>query len=687
VTPLKEALQLPEMKETLKKYKDVPRVQEMIDYSLVLEGFARSASKHAAGVVIAPGDISEYVPLYKSPNEDDVVTQYTMKDIEDAGLLKMDFLGLRTLSIIDTTLALIERNHGVKINIDEIPLDDKKTYELFGRGDTLGVFQFDSPPMQNYMRALKPTNIEDLSSMNALYRPGPMEHIPDFIDRKHGRKQVEYLHPKLEPILKETYGVIVVQEQVMRIARDLAGFSLAKADEMRRAMGKKDNAKMEAMKTVFIAGCLGNGIPEKTAREIFERLAKFASYGFNKSHSLAYSLIAYQTAYLKAHYTAEFLAASMTHEMQHTDYVVQLIDEAKKFNITTLPPDVNESDLSFTAAGGAIRFGLAGIKQVGSKAVESITSERAKNGQFTSLYNFTSRVDTRLVNKKALEALVQAGAFDSIRVTGSIAEHRSNLFASIEKALSYASASGKNADQDNLFALAADTVTIAEPPLVNAEQNWTERELLSREKAMLGFYVSGHPLDRHRVDVLSFSSHRLNEINDLRNNDAVFLIGVIVSITKRIDKNGSAFAIVTIEDFTGKAECIFWSSAYQKLQHLVVDEQPIALQGRIRKRSVEGAPTIDVEAAFTLTDVRKMQSKGVALKIEANGSDTKTIMALQNVTSKHRGNCTFYVIVEQPDSHAQRRYKLGESFAVAPTDEFLADCDAAFGRNSVLFTR
>jgi DNA polymerase-3 subunit alpha len=281
VTPLKEAIELPEMKEVLKKYSADDRVKQMLEYAKVLEGFARSASRHAAGVVIAPGNISNYVPLYKSPNDEEAVTQFTMKDVEDVGLLKMDFLGLRTLSIIDTTLDLIEKNHGVRINIDDIPLDDKKTYELFGRGDTIAVFQFDSPPMQNYMRALKPENIEDLSSMNALYRPGPMEYIPEFIDRKQGRKKVEYLHPKLEPILAETYGVIVVQEQVMRIARDLAGFSLAKADEMRRAMGKKDMVKMEAMKAVFIEGCLANKIPEKTAREIFDRLAKFASYGFN----------------------------------------------------------------------------------------------------------------------------------------------------------------------------------------------------------------------------------------------------------------------------------------------------------------------------------------------------------------------------------------------------------------------
>jgi DNA polymerase-3 subunit alpha len=690
VTPLKEAMELPEMKDILKKYNSDDRVKKMLEYSLVLEGFARSASKHAAGVVIAPGDISNYVPLYKAPNVEEAVTQFPMKDIEDAGLLKMDFLGLRTLSIIDTTLALIEKNHGVKIDIDEIPMDDAKTYELFGRGDTLAVFQFDSPPMQNYMRALKPSNIEDLSSMNALYRPGPMEHIPEFIERKHGRKEVEYLHPKLEPILNETYGVIVVQEQVMRVARDLAGFSLAKADEMRRAMGKKDLAKMEAMKAVFISGCMENEVSEKIAKEIFDRLAKFASYGFNKSHSLAYSVIAYQTAYLKAHYTAEFLAANMTHEMGSTDYIVQLIDEAKKFDIATLPPDVNSSILSFTATKDGIRFGLAGIKQVGGKAVDAITAERDKNGAFTSLFDFTSRLDTRLCNKKAIEALVQAGAFDSTKPNGaSLSQYRSDLFANIEKALNYGSLSSKaNEDgQDNLFGGAADTGSIKEPPLSPNEAVWGEKEVLSREKAMLGFYVSGHPLDRYRIDVLSFSSHKTNELVDLKQNDTVFIIGVIVGITRKLDRNGKAFAIVSLEDFSGKIDCVFWSDTYQKYQHLILDEQPIAIQGKIKKGGINDVPSVITSDAFEIAGIRKLQAKGIVMRIEPNGSASGSIEKLQKLVKKYQGNCISYVVVEHPTSAKDRRYKLPDQYRVTGDEAFIAEFESLFGKNRLLFCR
>ncbi|MEP7234372.1 MAG: DNA polymerase III subunit alpha [Ignavibacteriota bacterium] len=687
VTPLKEAMELPEMKDILKKYSGDERVRKMLNHALILEGFARSASKHAAGVVISPGDISNYLPLYKAPNVEEAVTQYTMKDVEDVGLLKMDFLGLRTLSIIDTALDLIEQNHGIRIDIDEIPLDDKKTYELFGRGDTIAVFQFDSPPMQNHMRALKPENIEDLSSMNALYRPGPMEYIPEFIDRKQGRKTVEYLHPLLEPILKETYGVIVVQEQVMRVARDLAGFSLAKADEMRRAMGKKDLAKMEAMKTSFIEGCMTSTVPEKVARDIFDRLAKFASYGFNKSHSLAYSIIAYQTAYLKANYTTEFLAANMTHEMGSTDYIVQLIDEAKKFDIPTLPPDVNSSQLKFTGTKQGIRFGLAAIKNVGGKAVEGIVADRELNGPYTSLYNFTGRLDTRLVNKRAVEGLIESGAFDStIREGMTLGQYRSDLLANVEHALAYGSmASKSDAGQDSLFGGESSKGAIQEPPLTSAQLIWSEKEMLSREKAVLGFYVSGHPLERYRVDVLSFASHRISELADMKQNDVVFVIGVIVGITRKLDRNGKAFAIVSLEDFSGKIDCVFWSDAYREYQNLVIDEQPIAIQGKVRKGGVNDVPNIVVTTASEIGGIRKKSAKGVILKLQSRDEIEKTVKELKALCSKHHGNCTTYVAVENEDNVSARRYKLPESFSVAADDSFILDFEAQFGKNKLLF--
>jgi DNA polymerase-3 subunit alpha len=686
VTPLKEAVELPEVKAILAK-KD-PLVDKLIEYSLVLEGFARAASKHAAGVVIAPADISNFVPLYKTPQLDDAVTQFNMKDVEEAGLLKMDFLGLRTLSIIDSTLALIEQNHGVKIDIDTIPLDDKKTYELFGRGDTIAVFQFDSPPMQNYMRALKPENMEDLSSMNALYRPGPMDHIPEFIDRKHGRQKVEYLHPKLEPILAETYGVIVVQEQVMRVARDLAGFSLAKADEMRRAMGKKDLQKMEAMKEYFIKGCVENEVPEKTAKELYDRLAKFASYGFNKSHSLAYSFVSYQTAYLKANYTAEFLAANMTHEMNDSDYVVQLIDEAKKYGIRTLPPDVNQSYIHFTATTEGIRFGMAGIKNVGEKAVESIVAEREKGGVFTSLFNFTSRLDTRVVNRRAIESLIEAGAFDSCNHDKLLpAAYRSDLMENVERALQYGQQARDVATsgQNSLFGESSESDKLPEPQMTYAAARWTEKEMLSREKKAIGYYVSGHPLEPFRIDVMSFTSHRASDLADLNQNDVVMVGGIVVGIVRKLDKNGNAFAIIKLEDFTGKIEIVFWSDAFKQFGDFVQDEKAIFVRGKIRKGGPEEAPSVLATEAFEIAGHRKKATRAIMLRLFE--SDTKASVGdLKRLMTQHRGGCAAYVSVETTFGES-RRYKLPDEFLVEPSDTLLQAIESQLGPNRVMFLR
>lgn len=687
VTPLSEAVELPEVKAILSK--GDPLVKQLIEHSLVLEGFARSASKHAAGVVIAPGDISNYVPLYKTPQLEDAVTQFNMKDVEEAGLLKMDFLGLRTLSIIDTTLALIEQNHGVTIDIDAIPLDDKKTYELFGRGDTVAVFQFDSPPMQNYMRALKPENMEDLSSMNALYRPGPMDHIPEFIDCKHGRRKVEYLHPKLEPILAETYGVVVVQEQVMRIARDLAGFSLAKADEMRRAMGKKDLAKMEAMKEYFIKGCVENEIPEKTAKELYDRLAKFASYGFNKSHSLAYSFVSYQTAYLKANYTAEFLAANMTHEMSDSDYIVQLTDEAKKYNIKTLPPDVNSSHSHFIANAEGIRFGMAGLRNVGEKAVEELVKERTKNGPFTSLFNFTSRLDTRVVNRRAIESLIESGAFDSCNKDKlSPAAYRSDLFENVERALQYGQQVRDEAEsgQNSLFGDPEENHTPPEPQMTYAQQRWTENEMLSREKKAIGYYVSGHPLEPFRVDVLSFTTHKASDLTDLKQNDAVMIGGVVVGIVRKLDKNGNAFAIIKLEDFTGKMECVFWSDAYKQFQNLVQDELPIFIRGKIRKGGADEAPSVIVGEAFEIKGHRQKATRSVMLRLFEHDPVEETVKNLRTICTKARGNCSTFITVETASS-GTRRYKLPEQFMVSPNDDLITTVEQTLGNNRLLFLR
>ena len=525
--------------------------------------------------------------------------------------------------------------------------------------------------------------------MNALYRPGPMEHIPEFIDCKHGRRKVEYLHPKLEPILAETYGVVVVQEQVMRIANDLAGFSLAKADEMRRAMGKKDLAKMEAMKDAFIKGCVANEIPEKIAKELYERLAKFASYGFNKSHSLAYSLISYQTAYLKANYTAEFLAANMTHEMNDADYVVQLIDEAKKYNIRTLPPDVNESYTYFTATKEGIHFCLTGIRNVGEKAVEEIVRERDKNGRFSSIFNFTSRLDTRLVNRRAIESLIEAGAFDSCNEDKKIpAAFRSDLFENIELALQYGQRVRDEASspQDSLFGDAETPHVLLPPPIVEAPKRWTELEMLSHEKRAIGYYVSGHPLEPYRVDVTSFVSHKAIDLENTQQNDSVLVGGIIVAITRKLDRNGNAFAIVKLEDFTGKTECIFWSEAYKQFQNLVQDEMPVFIRGKIRKGGPDEAPAVVVDDVTDIRGLRKRATRGILVRLFDTEQTTQTIDRMRQICEKYRGNCTTFVTVETA-AGISRKYRLPDKFQVEPTDDMVREFDQLFGTNRLLFTR
>ncbi len=471
------------------------KYKKLMEYARVLEGLARHTSVHAAGVVIAPTPLTDYLPLYKNPQTNEITTQYTMNYVEEIGLLKMDFLGLRTLTVIDNTVKFLKEK-GIKIDIDNIPLDDKKTYELFSRGETIGVFQFESAGMREYLKKLKPECIEDLIAMNALYRPGPLGSamVDDFIKRKHGEKEVKYLHPMLEPILKETYGVIVYQEQVMQIASKLGGFSLGDADLLRRAMGKKLVDVMHSQKQEFIKGAKKNNISEETAEEIFDLMDKFAGYGFNKSHSTGYGLIAYQTAYLKAHYPAEFMASTISSEMDRIDRVVTLIEECRRMGIEVYPPDVNKSMEKFVARGKGISFGLGAIKNVGKSAIESIISARKEVGSFKTIFDFLENVDLRAVNKKVMESLIQSGATDSLEGT------RAQKMAVFDKAYSYAQRkqSEKEKGQTNIFDSDGEKAGIRKKDLFKLPEvkEWSRFEYLAREKEYLGFYLSGHPLLR-----------------------------------------------------------------------------------------------------------------------------------------------------------------------------------------------
>jgi DNA polymerase-3 subunit alpha len=676
VRPLAEALEsVPDLKWVAESTD--PRIRTLIEASLVLEGMNRNAGMHAAGVVIAPGNISDFVPLYKTP-QTEVMTQYNMKDLETAGLLKMDFLGLRTLSVFESCLRMVRENLGESVDLDAIPEDDAKTFELFARGDTVAVFQFESSGMADWLRKLKPTTISDLVAMNALYRPGPMEMIGDFIARKHGTQKITHIHPKLEPILNETYGIIVYQEQVMKIASEIAGFTLAKADLMRRAMGKKDKALMAAMKKEFIDGAAALGTAKALAGEIFDLIEKFASYGFNKSHSVAYSVIAYQTAYLKAHYPAEFMAATLSSEIGSTEKIVKLIDDCRKMGIEVLPPDVNESGLDFKVVDGRIRFGLCAIKNVGESAIDTVIKARGEKGSFENLFDFCSDVDLRLVNKKCLESLVQAGAFDSM------GSHRAQYMENLERAAAFGQAcQARELDgQSSLFDTggAASGAQVQFPAMTSAPP-WPEAEKLAREKSVLGFFVSGHPLLRYEEEIKELATVRLGDISGFRNNSTVRACGIVTSVKKKIDKRNNTMAFIGLEDFTGKGECIVFSDPYAKYQSIL---QPDAMVMVIGKGEANGDMLkIIVNEVHPMDKVREKFTKGIILSIDLNDIKENTIVRLREVMEEHKGSCPCYFSVR--NAHSTTMFQT-RRFTVDASGRFVDEVRQMLGPHSIRFT-
>ncbi len=613
-----------------------PQIQELIKHARVLEGMNRNASKHAAGVVITPGDVSDYVPMANAVSQQEIVTQYNMKDIENVGLLKMDFLGLRTLTIIRDTISLIKKNYNKEINIDEIPLDDEKTYQLFTKGQTTGIFQFESPPMREYLKKLHPTSLSDLAAMNALYRPGPMEFIDDFIDRKFGKKKVEYLHPILEEILKETYGIIVYQEQVIQIANKVGGISLAEADILRRAMGKKDLLAMKEQKTKFTKGAIENGISKKVAEEIFNAIDKFANYGFNKSHAVAYSYIAYQTAYLKAHYTSEFLAANLTNEFENTDKVTKFLEDCRRLKIEILPPDVNNPSVNFDAIEGKILFGLSAIKNVGRGAVEEIIKSRNKLGRnFKSIFDFCRNVDTRTVNKRALEGLVIAGAFDSAN------NNRASLFNSVELALDHAHKiqNSKLSSGDSLFGGSSE-ITVPEPALIPAEP-WIEKERLAKEREVVGFYVTGHPLRKYEVEYKSFANFHIGEVEENEEIENVRACGVITDVRTKIDKSNKQMAFFTIDDFTGSCECLMFSKVYADYGKYVQKEEPVFVIGNLESSGDQ--VKMHVNKLLPIDVARNELAGGIRINIVKEKVPPEKLIELQPLLEKYSGKTPVFI--------------------------------------------
>lgn len=560
----------PRLREEMKK----PQIANLIEIAKRLEGLSRHSSTHAAGVVIAPKPLMELIPLAKS-NKDELTTQYGMKDLETIGLLKIDFLALATLTVLDRAVKRIREETGIEVELSSLPLNDPQVYALFSEGRTNGVFQFESGGMKAELRRLKPARFEDLIALNALYRPGPMEMIPDFIRRKLGLVDVKYPHPLLEEILKETYGVIVYQEQVMQIASKMADFSLGEADILRKAMGKKLASVMTSMRDKFTAGARTKNIPERTAIQVFDLMEQFAQYGFNKSHSTAYALLAYQTAYLKVHFPVQFMAALLSSEIGNTDKIVMYIAECKGMGIPVLPPDVNESELPFHSVGNKIRFGMLAIRNVGAGAIQSILEYRKAHGRFSSLFRFCEAVDSRALNKRVLESLIKSGALDSL------GWKRSQLMAMADAAIDHGQKAQRDrtSGQKGLFSGTLGPAALPEPKPPDIPE-WPPEQLLACEKETLGYYVSGHPLDRFTEELARFSRKSLAELVSDGTSAECRVAGIVTDCRPRRTKKGGLMAAFTLEDLTGRVEAVVFPKDYAKFSPYLEADEPVFVVGR-----------------------------------------------------------------------------------------------------------
>jgi DNA polymerase-3 subunit alpha len=655
------------------KQKD-PRLKEVLDVACRLEGMARNASVHAAGVVISPTPLKELVPLYRT-NRDEVVTQYDMAGVEKLGLLKMDFLGLTTLTIIADALKLIEKHRSTKIIVEELSLDDEKAYKIFSEGFTSGVFQFESRGMRDILRKYQPTRIEDLCALNALYRPGPIEGgmIDDFINCKHGRKEVRYEFPVLAEILSETYGVIVYQEQVMQVANLIAGYSLGEADLLRRAMGKKKKEEMDKQRERFTVGARDKGFNAKKAEKLFELMAKFAGYGFNKSHSAAYAYLAYVTAYLKAHYPLDFMSALLTSETGNSTKVVKYINECRDMGISVLPPDVNKSDKDFTPDGNAIRFGLSAIKNVGGSAVESITGARDIDGPFKSIFNFCERVDLGSVNRRMIEALIKAGAMDSLE--GS----RSQLFAAIDSAMETGSRALKDrlSGQTGLFAMLAGAEEEPEPPLPKLP-DWTERVKLAGEKEMLGFYVTGHPLYEHIDKVKELATHNSETIEGLAKGVEVTVCGIITGLQRRRNKEQKPWASFLLEDLQGSIETMAFAMQYESVLSSLEEDKAVMVRG-LALPDEGGSTKVSAQSIIPLEVARVPLPSVISIRVPLTPNGDKA-QALNELFTKKPGTAEVRLRIEKPRDFS---VILDVTTRVRPDKEFRAEVERICGPESI----
>jgi len=640
---LKQALdENPDFKRAVKEN---PVAQEIMKYAPILEGLPRHTGTHAAGVVIGEKPLIDILPLSRDKDKQ-VITQFEMKPMEAIGLLKMDFLGLKTLTVIHEAVESIRANHGVELAIDKIPLDDKKTYDLLNRGDTIGVFQVESAGMRDTLRKIGLDRVEDLIAMIALYRPGPMQFIDEFIARKHGKVKIQYDHPLLEPLLKETYGIIVYQEQIQQVANKLAGFTLGEGDQLRRAMGKKDMAVMSAQCENFISGCKKtNNIDRKLGEKLWALVEKFAQYGFNKSHSAAYGIISYQTAWLKANYPEEFMAALLSSEMGTPDKLAFLLAEAREMELNVRAPSVNESTARFRPAKGALHFGMTGVKNVGAGAVETLVQEREKNGPFKGLMDFCARMDSREMNRKTLESLIKCGAFDFCH------KPRSRLFAGVDMAMSRAQSAqrDKQSGQSSLFDMFSGGPAQNSDDDLPAIEPWPDSEMLSAEKELIGFYISGHPLSEHEWTLRTFALQRIGELSDVleaaggEEQKAFIRVGGLVDKYKKVftkpkkpEDSPKPYARFRLEGLEAAVNAVVWPDDFQKFEKLLEDGAPLMASGRITK-DFRDELEIQVSELFPLASAHSLFADKVSLHLPETLLSQEKLQAIKKIAVEHPG--------------------------------------------------
>ena len=683
---LEKALeQNPALKEMEQKDE---RVKELLAIARRLEGMTRHASVHAAGVVIAPKPLTEFVPLYKS-QKDEIVTQWAMKEVERVGLLKMDFLGLSTLTLIRDAIDEIKRTEGTEIDIDTLGLDDPKTYELFSNGQTYGVFQFESSGMRELLRKAKPERLDDLIALNALYRPGPLKSgmVDDFIARKQGKTEVKYELPQLAPILSDTYGVIAYQEQVMRIAAVLAGFSMGQSDVLRKAMGKKDPRVMAKQREAFMTGAKANGVNERKATKIFDLMEYFAGYGFNKSHSTTYALLAYQTAWLKANYPRHFVAALLTIEAANTDKLAMYLGECRELQVPILPPDVNASELPFSVVKEGVRFGLCAVKNVGEGAVLSILGVRRDHGPIASLYTLCEHVDLRLVNKRVLESLVKAGALDSLAPSSEpTAMRRARLFAAVDRALEHGGRHQRDREkgQHQLFGAMigsgdepGDAPGAAPLPDVPA---WTEALQLAGEKEALGFYMSGHPLERFAKDLGLFGARRVGELT--ASEADVWVAGIVSGLRALKTRKGDRMAVFMLDDVAGSVEVVVFPEAFAKHASLVEVDAMLLVRGKLEKDD-ESARLVATEL-LPMAALVERTTREVAIHLKAALNTRPTFEALAELLARHRGDRRVYLEVDVKGADGRLLVRADVTQRVKPTERLVAEVEQLCGAGSVV---